>query len=260
MAFHINKYVQWQAGPSTPVKYAFSLDADVNVESFTSSVATISVVGTATVTNHPTNSQNSFAASDFAVLIPGNVDVTNDHPFVHGVSYYEHAIPYLPDPQNGDADKMLVEFRGDTWRNDPNDPSNKSSLWINGSGVVLNQYSLEGSSQFPINVTFNIPINHSGDTVILAWDSSGANDSTDYGWMDRQIWVTWFDLDYRPGAIMDTSWQSHNRSGGTCHIVTNATGPVYTEMRTVGAPTDMGNPPSAYHDNKWYNQLRIGVE
>ena len=62
--------------------------------------------------------------------------------------------------------------------------------------------------------------------------------------------------DYRPGAIFDnTAWQSHNRTGGECHVLNGST---WQEMRTIGAPTAMGNPPSVYKDGKWYNMARIG--
>lgn len=257
MAFRVNKTVEWRAGADTPIKYSFALDADLSVVSFINQVATLSLVGTVTIVNHPTNSQNSWAASDFAVLVPGEVDISA-HPFVHGTSYYEQAIPFLPDPQNGDAAKMLTQFRGDTWRNDPNNSNNKSSLWIQGSGNVLNQYDQDGTRTFSINLTFTVPIAASGDTVVLAWDSSGADDSTTYDWMDRQIWASWFDLDYRPHAILENSkWLSHNRSGGICHI---RNGGIWQELRTVGAPTGMGNLPSTFHNNKWYNGLRIGKE
>lgn len=256
MSFHVSKYVQWQAGEGTPVKYSFALDADISVVSFINQTATISVVGSVTVTNHPYNSRNSWAASDFAVLVPGNVN-TQAHPFVYGTYYYQRAIPFLPDPQNGDAAKMLAQFRGDTWIGDPVNNSNRSSLWTKNGGLVLNAVDSDSSYTYPLNTTFEIPINTTGDTVILAWDSSGANSSTDYAWLDRQVWATWFDLDYRPGTIHDTIWKSHNRSGGTCHIYD---GTKYLELRTVGAPTAKGNPPSAYHDSAWYNMNRVGKE
>lgn len=66
--------------------------------------------------------------------------------------------------------------------------------------------------------------------------------------------------DYRPGAILDSGgiWQSHNRSGGEAHILTN--GGTWQEMRTIGSPTDMGNPPSIRKNNDWYNQAKIGKE
>lgn len=257
MSFRVNQTAVWRAGPGTPEKYIFSIDANLSVVSFVNQVATLSLVGTVTVTNHPTNSQNSWAASDFAILVPGNVDISS-HPFVYGTSYYQQGLPFLPDPQNGDAAKMLIEFRGDTWRSDPVNSNNRVSLWVQSAGNVLSQYDQDGSRQFGINLTFSMPINTSGDTVILAWDSSGANSSTDYSWLNRQVWASWFDLDYRPHAVFDNSkWLSHNRSGGTCHILSGGT---WHELRTVGAPTAMGNPPSIYHNNKWYNGARIGKE
>lgn len=257
MSFHVSKSVEWNAGEGTPAKYSFSLDADLNVVNFVNQVATISINGSVTVTNHPNDSRNSFAASDFAVLVPGNVDVSA-HPFVSGTRYYEQSIPFLPDPQNGDASKIIAQFRGDTWRSDPTNSANRVSLWMQPNGMALNQFDQEGSNQFNLNYTFTIPIVSTGNTPILAWDSSGANNATDYSWLDREVWATWFDLDYRPHCIYNNGkWYSHNRSGGTCHVLANGS---WRECRTVGAPTAMGNPPATFHDNKWYNSLRIGLE
>lgn len=66
--------------------------------------------------------------------------------------------------------------------------------------------------------------------------------------------------DYRPGALRDSNgvWLSHNRSGGTSHILTS--GSTWSEMRTLGAPTDMGTPPSIRKNNAWYNMADIGKE
>lgn len=66
--------------------------------------------------------------------------------------------------------------------------------------------------------------------------------------------------DYRPGAILDgvLVWQSHNREGGEAHVLTaNGT---WREMRTLGSPTEKGNPPSIRKDNSWFNQAKIGKE
>ena len=207
MAFHIHKEVSWQAGVGTPDKYSFILDADVDVVSFVNQIATISVDGTVTIADHPYNSRNSFAASDFAVLVPGNVDTTA-HPFVYGTYYYQQALPFLPDPQNGDAAKMLIQFRGDTWRNDPINNLNRASLWIQGMGLVENQLAQEVSHQFAVHLTFTIPVSTTGNTPILIWDSSGCNNSTDYSWMDREVWASWFDLEW-------TATLHFNANGGT---------------------------------------------
>lgn len=64
--------------------------------------------------------------------------------------------------------------------------------------------------------------------------------------------------DYRPGATNDNSvWQSHNRPTGNSHVYD---GTKFIEMRTIGAPTEMGMPPSILHDNKWYNMAKIGKD
>ena len=66
--------------------------------------------------------------------------------------------------------------------------------------------------------------------------------------------------DYRPGAIRDDNgiWQSHNRAAGTAHILTG--GGTWSEMRTSGAPTDMGDTPSIRKNNAWYNMAELGKE
>lgn len=66
--------------------------------------------------------------------------------------------------------------------------------------------------------------------------------------------------DYRPGAILDGSnlWQSHNRSGGTSHILTG--GGTWAEMRTEGGLSAYGNPPAIRYQDKWSNMREIGKE
>lgn len=66
--------------------------------------------------------------------------------------------------------------------------------------------------------------------------------------------------DYRPGAVLDSSsvWQSHNRSGGTSHILTS--GGTWREMRTINGLTDAGDPPAIRYQDKWMNMRKIGKE
>lgn len=66
--------------------------------------------------------------------------------------------------------------------------------------------------------------------------------------------------DYRPGATLDSSsiWQSHDRTGGSAHILTS--GGTWREMRTLGSPTDLGNPPSIRKNDAWYNMAKLGKE
>lgn len=65
--------------------------------------------------------------------------------------------------------------------------------------------------------------------------------------------------DYRPGAVRNGSgiWLSHNRSGGEAHILT---GGRWREMRTQGAPTEKGNPPSIRKGGSWGNMAKMGRE
>lgn len=65
--------------------------------------------------------------------------------------------------------------------------------------------------------------------------------------------------DYRPGALRDNNgvWLSHNRNGGEAHVLVNG---VWREMRTQGAPTEKGNPPSIRKDNSWGNMAKFGRE
>lgn len=66
--------------------------------------------------------------------------------------------------------------------------------------------------------------------------------------------------DYRPGAIRDSNgiWQSHDRSSGTCHILTS--GGTWREMRTIDGLAASGDPPAIRHNNKWMNMRNIGKE
>lgn len=63
--------------------------------------------------------------------------------------------------------------------------------------------------------------------------------------------------DYRPGATLNSVWLSHDRTGGSAHILTS--GGTWSEMRTVDGLTASDNPPSIY-TTKWMNQRKIGKE
>lgn len=63
--------------------------------------------------------------------------------------------------------------------------------------------------------------------------------------------------DYRPGATLNSVWLSHDRTGGSAHILTS--GGTWREMRTVDGLVASDNPPSIY-TTKWMNQRKIGKE
>lgn len=252
MAVQIDKYVQWQAGPGTPVKYSFEFHGETDIMSISGNTATIYLRGTATVSNHPYNSQNSWAASDISALCPGDKDIWN-YQFSPGVSYYETSLPCAPNAPAGYQDSILIEFRGDTYRNDG---PNRSNLYVKGSGMVLNQLSTEESRSFQIDQTFTITLTGDPNQQILTWVSSGANNSTDYSWYMHEAWATLIDFDYRPGKIWDGSaWQSHNRPSGAANVYNGST---WNTMRTVDGGAGTGNPPSIRYSSDWKNMRKIG--
>lgn len=261
MAFRVNKTVAWAAGIGTPEKYSFNLDVEVSVVGISSGIATVRMVGTYGVQNNPTNSRNSFAASDFAALSKGDVDPWN-YPFTAGTSYYQAALPFATNAPQSVRDGIIIEFRGDTWRSNPVNTNNKSTLYCRPSGVVLNTYDGSVYQSFSVDTTFTVDISSGGDIPILTWVTSGADNATTYSWLQHEVWASWFDLDYRPGASLDSNsgvWKSHNRADGACHILNGAS---WKECRTInGDAGGQGNPPlmlRAPNSNSWYNQRRIG--
>ena len=255
MAVNVNQYVEWKAGAGSPVKYSFAINALADVVGSTSTTIDVRLWGTLTIVNHPNNSRNSWAASDFAVLTLGGYDPA-DYQFTQGTSYYQAALPTLPNAPQSYYDAMIAEFRGDTYITDG---PNKSSLWTKTGGVVLNAASTDGSWDFPIDTTFTVTLDGTPTQPILIWNTSGAANSTSYGWLTHQVWLSLVDLDYRPGATLDSNnvWQSHNRGTGKAHILTS--GGTWREMRTVNGLSSSDNPPSIRID-KWYNQRKLGKE
>lgn len=85
------------------------------------------------------------------------------------------------------------------------------------------------------------------------------NQSYDDLWMGVQF-KNIQPADYRPGKVRDSNgdWQSCNRSGGKCNILTNNSGTT-KELRTInGDGVTTGDPPSIYANSAWRNQRKIG--
>ena len=258
MAYHLVKDPEWRSGAGTPLKYVFHLDVYVDVVSVVGATATISVQGTYGVTNYSTNTSNAAQASDFALVTPGDADAWN-YNFTPYVDYYEAALPVIPNAPSSVSSKVLIEFRGDTWRNDPVMPGNRSSLWLNGSGTVLDQLYTQGETRtFSINKTFTIDVSGGGNTPILAYVSSGWTPGPIYAWLEHEVLVSWFELDYRPGAVWNGSaWLSHNRTAGAADVRTAS---AWQTMRTVDGGSGSGNPPTLRNASAFKNMRKVGSE
>lgn len=255
MATHITKTVAWN--DTYEYKYKITLDADFEVVSVVGNIATVNITGNYIVAQSEHDQEMvAVPASDFGFLFEGEVLPAAPTTAIPGDHYME-AIPTL---FGGSAeqyrDKMLLEFRGDTYRADG---GNFTNLWTKSDGLIINRKFGNTSTAVPLNITLQVDVSDGGRSPILSWSTTYVTfNPTTYHWGDSVAWVSFVDLDYRPGAVLDTTkWKSHNRTSGKCHVFNSSK---YLEMRTVGAPTAMGNPPSIYHDNKWYNGARIGVE
>ena len=260
MAFHLEQHPAWDSGPGSQVKYRFNIDVYVDVVRVVNNVATISVVGSYSVDDYAYNTSNAQKASDFALIAPGDADAW-DYQFTPGVEYYEAGLPCVPNAPQSIVDKVLIEFRGDTWRSDLSYPGNRVSLYRKGEGVILNNFYAQGQTRvFDINTTFDIALTEGGNTPILAYVSSGWTPGPLYEWLDHEVLVSWIDLDYIPGMIYDGNgnWLSHNRSGG---VLRQFNGTTWSgDLKTINGSVGTGNPPSIYNGNAFVNQRRIGQE
>lgn len=262
MAYHLVKDPTWASGPGTPPKYTFHLDVYVDVVGLSGTTATISVQGTYGVTNYADNTSNANKASDFALVTPGDADAW-DYQFTPGVEYYEAALPCIPNAPSSVSDRVLLEFRGDTWRYDAVHPGNASSLWLNGTGVVLDQLYTGGTTgdtrTFNINETFTIDVSGGGNTPILAYVSSGWASGPYYTWLDHEVLVSWIELDSIPGKIYNgaNKWLSHNRPvDGHAKLYTGSSWG--NDMKNVEGGVGTNDPPLIKHTDTWRNMRTIG--
>ncbi len=255
MAFHISRNVGYGSNttPNPAVystfKYWFYIDCDVDVVGMSGDVATIRVYGTYRVVNSTSGGPaNVRAASDFAVLAGGSWD-RSAHAF-NGENYYMRALPCMP---NADSDllnnKMLLEFRGDTYR--PN--GNHSSVWAKGGTINPNYDGSTFDRSYNFDKTFTITIPAAGDVPIITWTTSGWGGPTAYEWLVQETWASWFDLKWDATLHFDANGGSnapadivHEATGGAETITIPDTVPTWEWHRFDGwADTRDGNP--RYH-------------
>ena len=264
MATHISRSVAWN--DPDEYKYKITLDADFDIVSVVGTTATIRIVGTYTVDQTEHEQQMvSAPASDFGFLFYGEVIPAAPATVIPG----DHYMATLPTLFGGSAEqymsKMMLEFRGDTYASDG---GNFTSLWTVHDGLIIDHKFGNTSTVVPIDETIQVDVSDGGRSPILSWSATYVTfNPTTYHWGQSVAWVSFVDLDYRPGATLDTNtsvWKSHNRANGACHVLPNTTGTNWQECRTIGGDVGaQGNPPLILHDanaNSWYNQKRIGKE
>lgn len=262
MSTHISRTTTW----NDPLKYSITLDADFEITGVVGNIATITVTGTYTVVQSEHGSEMvAYPASDYGFLFEGEVIPASPGTEIPGDHYME-AIPTL---FGGSAEqyrsKMLLQFRGDTYQADG---GNYTNLWTKDGGLVINRKFGNTSTTVPVNLTLNIDISSGGQAPILSWATTYVTFApTVYHWGDSIAWVSLVDLDYRPGATLDTNtsiWKSHNRVDGACHVLSDVSNMTWQECRTIGgAEGQKGNPPlilTAANANSWRNQKKLGKE
>lgn len=254
---HIDRTIVWRAGEGTPIKYQVQVVGHTElgeiVDTPTGKTGVLYYDFNVTVTNHPYNSRNSFSAADFAVLAVGDLTPRDNYPLPDGRSLYGE--PMLC-PTNLPTDQVLCEFRGDTYA--ASGP-NKVSLWADGT-TRLDSSVTEGDYEYHLIGTRAVDLTGAHDQPILTWTTSGAGvNHTE--WLTQEVWSTYIDFDYIPGAVLNGSnvWLSHNRATNGVAKVFN--GSAWSDnMRTVDGGSGTNDPPLIKHASGWKNMRKIGQE
>lgn len=264
MAVKVQKSVLWRAGEGTPVKYEFIVDAETDITKRTRDSITLYLRGKITIHNHDTHVFNSWAASDFAVLTTGDKD-PGDHQFSPGTSYHLKGLPFLPNAPRDYLDAMVAEFRGDIFTGGK---PNQSTLWTKDKGVVVDAVNTDATRVIDIDTTYTVHLNGQTDQPVLIWQDSGANNATDYHWLQRKVWVSLVDFDYRPGMEYDCksgTWQSVNKHTGEAKEFTGRVCSTLSDIRAIapGAPATRTDNKGAYYwdcnSERWSNQYKVGL-
>lgn len=138
-----------------------------------------------------------------------------------------------------------------------------------GSGAPADQtYNESGASHnFIVSSTIPVRRHHRFD----GWSTNSSATTPSYHGGDtftvnkgdptKTLYAVWTKF-YHPGAVLDgnSKWMSHDRSSGACQSLSNVAQSTWHDMRTIDAPTGLGDPPAIYRNSKWFNQKKIGKE
>ena len=157
--------------------------------------------------------------------------------------------------------------RDDIMGNDQNTPGRNIDVYKEAGGAasisitdtqVATAHNLSG----PVNLgsyTFTLaPGQNLTKNTLFVHNQTIGSQSYDDIWGGIQFQNP-LPADYVPGAILSNGqWLSHNRVNGDLRMWNGARWT--NNLRTLGGPSDMGNPPSSYHGGKWYNMIHVGKE
>lgn len=140
-----------------------------------------------------------------------------------------------------------------------------------GSGAPGNQTHSNASSASSYNQTVSSTIPTREHYRFDGWADSASATTAQYqpgGTVTIQkssptktIYAVWTKY-YHPGAVLDgdSQWMSHDRASGACQVLADVSNDTWNDMRTIDAPTGLGDPPAIYHDAKYFNQQKVGKE
>lgn len=160
-------------------------------------------------------------AASQAVAVPVHIDVS-----------WTATIKYNANGGTGAPGNTTATNTGDT-----------QTLTVSNTVPTRKNYRFDGWS-------YNGNLYHGGDTIVIQKSTPTIT-----------LTAAWTKF-YHPGAILngDSQWMSHDREGGACQMLTDVANDTWIDMRTIDAPTGLGDPPAVYHDSKYFNQRKVGKE
>lgn len=158
--------------------------------------------------------------------------------------------------------------RDDIMGNDQNTPGRYINVYKEEGGtayvsVTDNQVAIAHNISGPVNMgtyTFTLaPGQNLTRNTLYIHNQTVGGSSFDDIWAGVQFQNS-LPAETIPGAVYDGSskWLSHNRVGGDLRVWN---GSRWTDnLANIDGGSGVGDPPSLYHDSKWYNQRTFGFE
>ena len=138
-----------------------------------------------------------------------------------------------------------------------------------GTGAPSTQTHSQSGDSYSFTISSTIPTRKNYRFEGWATSSSASSPSYQPGGSytinksdpTKTLYAVWTKY-YHPGAVLDgdSKWMSHDRASGACQLLSDVANDTWTDLRTIDAPTGLGDPPALYHNSKWFNQRKLGKE